>query len=161
MSEHGLTKSIWTDSDFDVMGWHDARLYCFTVFPESFEMVLDLDYIAKWVHPVRPEEFFSFWVSPVTLVFRDVQNIVALVEMEGLLELEVFEVRRAPSIGRSSDWRWTLALTGGEISLDASGYTQYFRREPVLRRDQHLGFDERGGISYERTAYDRGMIDGA
>jgi hypothetical protein len=38
MTGHELRKSIWTEADFEMMGWHDARLYCFTVFPESFEL---------------------------------------------------------------------------------------------------------------------------
>ena len=152
--EHGLLKSIWTDADFDAMGWHDARFYCFTVFAESSELVVDLDYITRWIHPVHPDIYFRFWISPATLVFHDVQNISAVIEMRELFNMEVVELKRTPLPGRISDWRWQFDLSNGEIALDASGYTQYFRRKPVLREYQHLEFAERGGISYARETFD-------
>jgi hypothetical protein len=154
LSDHGLAKSTWTEADFDLMGWHDARLYCFTVFPETFELLLDLDYITKWVDPVAPEEYFSFWVSPVTLVFRDIQNLSATVDMRELCELEVLTLKRSGLPGAHAGWRWTLELSSGELSVDASGYTQYFRRAPTLQPQQSLNFEGRGGISYARTTFD-------
>ena len=153
MKDHGLTKSLWTHDDFEVMGWHDAQLYCFTVLPESFELVMDVDYITKWVHPIPPEIYFSFWVAPATLVFHDVQNVSAVIEMAALSDVEILDLMRAPATA-GLGWRWRLELDSGEISFDASGYTQYFRDEPVLCRQQHLGLDRRRGISYERTVFD-------
>jgi hypothetical protein len=155
MKDHGLTKSLWTHDDFEVMGWHDARLYSFTftVLPESFELLMDLDYITKGVHPIPPEISFSFWISPVTLVFHEVQNISAVLEKNELGEVEVLDLTRLPA-SSGLGWRWRFELDSGEISFDASGYTQYFREEPVLSTEQHLGLDRRGGISYERTVFD-------
>jgi hypothetical protein len=153
MKDHGLTKSLWTEDDFEEMGWHDARLYAFTVLPESFELVMDLDYITKWVHPVPPETHFSFWVAPATLVLCDVQNISAGIEMTILSDVEILDVKRGPVV-TGSGWRWVLELSCGEIALDASGYTQYFRQEPIFTRQQQLGMDARGGVSYARTVFD-------
>lgn len=151
--EHGLTKSLWTHDDFESMGWHDARLYCFTVLAESFEVVLDLDYITRWVHPIAPETHFSFWVAPATLVFRDVQNISASIEMTILTDIEILNVQRdAATLGLG--WRWVLEMNSGEIVFDASGYTQYFRQPPAFIPHQHLGLERRGGISYERQTFD-------
>lgn len=154
MHEDGLTKSIWTHADFDVMGWHDAQLYCFTVLPESFEFVMDLDYIAKWIHPVPPEKYFSFYVSPATLVFHNAQNISVTLEMSTLADVEVLDIKRVP-VESGVGWRWTIELDCGEIALDASGYTQYVRQRPLLNSNQHLGLESRGGISYARTAFNR------
>lgn len=153
MKDHGLIKSFWTHEDFDGMGWHDARLYAFTVLPESFELVMDLDYITRWVHPVPPETHFSFWVSPVTLVFRDVQNMSVAIEMTALCEVEILDVKRGPATS-GHGWRWVLELSCGEVALDASGFAQYFRQEPTFITHQHLGMDARGGISYARTVFD-------
>jgi hypothetical protein len=136
------------------MGWHDARLYAFTVLPESFELVMDVDYITKWVHPVPPETHFSFWVAPATLVLHDVQNVSAQMEMSILTEVGILDVKRGP-VAVGTGWRWVLELSCGEIALDASAYTQYFRQEPSLITQQHLGMDARGGVSYARTVFDR------
>jgi hypothetical protein len=153
-SDDGLTKSIWSETDFEIMGWHDARLYGFTVFPETFELVLDLDYITRWVEPVPPDQYFSFWVSPVTLVFRDVQNLSATVDMHELCELEILALKRTRFPDDRAGWRWTLELSSGELSVDASGYTQYFRRAPILQAQQCIDLERRGGVSYARTTFD-------
>ena len=50
-----LEKAVWTDDDFSLMGWHDATVYAAATLPESFELVLDIDYILKWVDPVQRE----------------------------------------------------------------------------------------------------------
>ena len=150
---HDLAKAVWTHRDFDVMGWHDSHLYCFTVLPEQFELALDIDYIAKWVKPIPPEEYFRFWVSPATLVFHDVQNINVAVEMGALMDLEILDITRTPIEGKNGDWHWLIDLTAGEITFDATGYTQYFRQEPSFTQAQCLGIDARGGVSFAKLAY--------
>src|SRR5260221_10243754 len=70
-----LEKWIWTEQDFEEMGWHDCHIYAVAFLPETFEFVLDLDYICKWVNPKPPAENFSFWVSPATLVFENVHDL--------------------------------------------------------------------------------------
>jgi hypothetical protein len=58
--ESGLTKSIWSDADFDVMGWHDVTIHGLCVQPGASDnllprLLLDIDYIVRWVHPLPPE----------------------------------------------------------------------------------------------------------
>ncbi|MDV4012483.1 hypothetical protein BAY06_08330 [Elizabethkingia anophelis] len=44
-----IVKDIWTDMDFEQMGWHDNYIHAI-VFPnENQKLVLDMDYIFKWV----------------------------------------------------------------------------------------------------------------
>ncbi len=43
-----LEKSIWTDLDFENMGWHDSRIHS-VAFGENFELIFDIDYIFKWL----------------------------------------------------------------------------------------------------------------
>jgi hypothetical protein len=152
-SSHDLAKTTWTDSDFDVMGWHDSRLYGFTVLPESFEFVFDIDYIVKWVKPEPADQYFSFWVAPATLVFRDAQNIVVAIEMGPLVELEILAITRTPIEGKPGDWRWLIDLTSGEIRFDSTGYSQYIRKLPVFSSSQCLDLEERGDLSYSRASY--------
>jgi hypothetical protein len=60
------------------MGWHDSTIYGMALKNyDDFllaEIVFDIDYLFKWIHPEPPEQSFSFWISPCTLVFKRVFN---------------------------------------------------------------------------------------
>jgi hypothetical protein len=75
LENYDLEKPTWTESDFKVMGWHDAKIWGLLANPEQWEYLIDLDYIFKWVHPKEGEEYFKFWVSPVTMVFENAYEI--------------------------------------------------------------------------------------
>lgn len=70
-----LEKSIWTEADFENMGWHDATIYGLTFEKTDSnwtgDLLLDIDYIFKWVPNCLPENSFNFWVSPCTLIFKE------------------------------------------------------------------------------------------
>jgi hypothetical protein len=36
---------------------------------------LDLDHIVRWVEPVVPDQHFTFWIAPATLVLDQAWNI--------------------------------------------------------------------------------------
>lgn len=38
-----LEKTLWTDQDFDDMGWHDSRIHSIATIPEKFEVMFDID----------------------------------------------------------------------------------------------------------------------
>ena len=52
-----LPKSLWTEDDFDVMGWHDNAVHAWAWEPSDGDrpwdntLMFDLDYIVEWVHP--------------------------------------------------------------------------------------------------------------
>ncbi|HAS8178493.1 TPA: hypothetical protein I7671_22050, partial [Vibrio vulnificus] len=75
MSTFELEKEIWTEQDFNIMGWHDATIWSMTADSSKFEYLLDLDYIFQWVSPQENETYFKFWVSPVTMVFENAFDI--------------------------------------------------------------------------------------
>ena len=62
-----LEKFLWTDHDFENMDWHDCKLFAIS-FGDNFQLLLDIDYIFKWVQTGKT---FKFWVSPCTLVFEN------------------------------------------------------------------------------------------
>ncbi len=69
MDEEALAveKAVWTDADFDRMGWHDATVHALA-FEESDDqasLLIDLDYIVRWIEPQPPSRYFSFLVAPV------------------------------------------------------------------------------------------------
>jgi hypothetical protein len=75
VEEYTLDKPIWTNADFEIMGWHDATVWAMAVVSDDFELIFDIDYILRWIDPVPPDPSFSFWVSPATLVFEGVQTL--------------------------------------------------------------------------------------
>ena len=70
-----LEKSIWTDHDFDVMGWHDVHVHGIAFKPDAFELYFDIDYIFAWIDPEPPDKHYTFWVAPCTWVFSNVYDI--------------------------------------------------------------------------------------
>jgi hypothetical protein len=151
-----LEKWVWTAADFELMGWHDARVHAIAHIPEEWEFLLDLDYILKWNEPLPPAEHFSFWSAPATLVF---QNVSALrIDVEPLSALEIADIRRSdpqpPRDGfhdpTAMHWLWTLEFFNGAIEFRSTGYRQYIRQAPVHNRMQYLALDQRGGFSFDR-----------
>jgi hypothetical protein len=166
-----VEKYIWTDDDFELMGWHDVKVHAISFqeshgtfgsvsklgyypLPLGSRLLLDLDYIVEWVRPTPPERHFSFWISPATLVFENVQRVAGgeldLVPGYGLL-LDIQSLDRSePHPSGVSDW----ALEGHNftLSLSSTGYRQYLRRRPVSSTHQYLSLEERGGISFDEQA---------
>jgi hypothetical protein len=154
IEEYQLEKSVWTNDDFAVMGWHDATIWSMAVVGEQFELLFDIDYIFQWVHPVPPEQYFSFWVSPATLVFEGVQNIAIDIEIGYIQQIEVADINRegplASPDGSITNWTWVIELQQGDIKFEATGFSQFVRKAPVYGGNQVLELTKRGGISFDR-----------
>jgi len=46
-----VTKALWTDADFVVMGWHDNAVHAIALEPAPEDpgcLLLDIDYIVQW-----------------------------------------------------------------------------------------------------------------
>jgi hypothetical protein len=147
-----LEKLVWSEADYDQMGFHDVGIRAVYFSTQSQEVSFDIDYIFKWVMPTPPGKFFTFWVSPATLVFRDVSDVEVSwggSELFELDELKRSEEEKLPT--GYARWLWTLAgNVGGSASLRATGYNLYVRREPIYINRQNLWAEERGGISFHR-----------
>jgi hypothetical protein len=70
-----IEKPVWTEADFEQMGWHDVHVHAVAFRPQIFELWLDMDYIFRWVDPHDGETHYSFWVAPATLVFENVYDL--------------------------------------------------------------------------------------
>jgi hypothetical protein len=151
---YALEKLIMTDREFEEMDWHDVQIHAIGLaneFPRRTELLMDLDYILRWVNPLPPREYFSYWLSPATLVFENVFKLDLNMQSEQL-ECQIDQINREPKVTRNGAVTslWTLKLHQGEITFWSTGYTQYFRRHPVLHHKQHFIRDERGGLSFSR-----------
>jgi len=150
----GLEKYTWTDADYEVMGWHDSRVHAVSVGEQRplMRLLLDLDYIVKWVDPIAPATTFSFWVTPATLVFDEAWDI------EGDLEptyglLEVADLHRLDPPDGRPDPLWHIEGQNFELRVRAAGYTQYLRKEPQHVPHQMLTMAQRGGLSFAEAPF--------
>jgi hypothetical protein len=64
-----------------ILALHDCRIHAISIgeydddtLPPA-RVLLDLDYILKCVDPARGERYFTFWISPATLVFEGAWGI--------------------------------------------------------------------------------------
>ncbi|WP_416191653.1 hypothetical protein [Neisseria sp. CCUG12390] len=149
METYTLEKQIWTEKDFDQMGWHDARIYGFVFHPADeyrTDLIFDIDYILEWVNPMPPEEYFSFWVSPCTLKFENIYNLQIEIDQYGT-NLPAIEDVELVSV-ENGIYQWNIELSEGYISFKSSGFKQFVRNQPVLIRRQFLSREERNGVSF-------------
>lgn len=145
-----LEKSVWTDSDLDTMNWHDNKIHAVALDGHNHQLLLDIDYICKWV---KRENYFLFWVAPSTLIFRNVFDVTISTETTDLVILEIkksnaTKPRNADHIEELNEYKWTIETTAGEITFKSVGFTQLIRRHPTLLKRQELNLSERGGYSF-------------
>ena len=137
-----IEKRIWTDIDFDKMGWHDNHIYkiCLT---EDLEM--DLDYIFKWNQPDLEGLPFTFWVAPATLVFKNIKNLRFEFDIgfEDSFEIEDIE--------RENKNQWTVITRQGDIQFTSEGFEQFIRQDPSFQFGQTISYAERNGYSLDRV----------
>ena len=148
-----LEKPFWTHDDFEKMGWHDAKVWGMLANTEEYELLIDLDYIFKWVHPTGDEKYFKFWVAPVTMVFENAYDVKIDIEsQQGEIEVADLHMEnpRETKNGKLTEYTFRFECQEGEITLSASGYKMYVRQEPRLLQGQHLEFAERGGVNFGR-----------
>lgn len=143
--KYELEKSIWTETDFEKMGWHDSNIYK-TRLAEDLE--LDIDYIFQWNKPDLEGLPFTFWVAPATLVFKQVKIISFELDtaFNNTFEIEVIEKTET-----NNNTVWTIITRQGDIEFTSEGYIQYIRQEPSFQFGQTISYGERNGWTLERT----------
>lgn len=144
MDKYELEKKIWTDADFEKMGWHDCRIYKIRL-TENLE--LDIDYILQWNKPDIEGLPFTFWVAPATLVFKNINNIQFEIDtaFDEAIEIEDIELNKL-----DNKIQWTIITQQGDIEFTADGFTQWIRQEPFFQFGQTISYIERCGFSLEQ-----------
>jgi hypothetical protein len=153
-----LEKATWTSADFEVMGWHDCRVHAVSIgvredgFPWQ-RVLLDLDYIVRWVDPAGAGRHFTFWIAPATLVFDEAWDVSG--ELEPMNDLlEIADLHRLDPPDDRPDPLWHLEGHNFDLRLRAPGFTQYVRTRPVHSKAQYLTHPERGALSFAERSYD-------
>ena len=96
-----------------------------------------------------PARYFSFHVAPATLVFVDVRDLEGEIDASDP-ELVIDGIERSdddPPLAANSVRRWLVFGDAFELSFQARGFRQHFRRRPVFTGTrQRLSADERGAV---------------
>lgn len=155
-----LEKSIWTEQDFPVMGWHDGLIYglAYDVNRDETwknELYFDIDYIFQWVDPQPPSSHFTFWTAPCTLIFKNYYDLKIDLDASYTNILEIDNITLVEKLENEHNhkiyYSWDIKLQSGLISLKSESYTQIVRNKPVYLKSQWLNLEERGGISFSKT----------
>lgn len=124
------------------MGWHDATIYAIEF---GKDVSFDLDYIFEWVQADK-NEFLSFMVAPVTLIFCEPTVIKFDLDFQFGQQIEIEDLHRRTSA--MGDTQWCLETHQGDISITAKTFRQIVRRLPTLQIGQQLLPEERGSSSF-------------
>ena len=149
MEEYQIEKWVWTEKDFEKMGWHDATVYGMRL---NTNLEIDLDYIFQWNQPEVEGFHFTFWVAPCTLVFESPKELSFELTQsfdDSWLEIEDIEMNI-----QDDENQWTIITHQGEISFNADSFKQIVRKQPSLQLGQVVPYDERGGFSFDLTPGD-------
>jgi hypothetical protein len=148
-----LEKPLWSDADWERLGWHDVHIWGMDKNSAEDELLFDMDYLFKWVEPAEGERAFRFWIAPVTLVFTDAivleNDIDPTWYPVEISELHRDEFRPSQNGDRSVD-QYEFECHVGSISFLSTGFRMYVRRKPVLQTSQILDAEQRGGVSFGR-----------
>lgn len=140
-------RTIWTNEDFEEMGWHDSYVHAVS-FPTSDNgLSLDLDYLFKWV-VYRETNLFDFWVSPCILTFKDVSALVLKIDFNDTVGLEIQRIERSAPYqspnGRLNLWDFEITTNCGTITFKSSGFEQIIKEQPHFSQSQILKRDDWG-----------------
>jgi len=162
--KYHLEKQLWTEVDFDFMGWHDSHVYAvsFSSLEKEYEFMLDIDYIFKWVSPLEGETYFKFWIAPCTLIFENVYDLVIDLEISVPSEITIGDIiRKNPKtpkgvdyIEKDVEYDWLIETFNGDISFKSTGYKQYVRQHPKLTENQEIDFENRAGVSFSKEFFE-------
>lgn len=158
MAKYNLDKSIWTQEDFDMMGWHDTHIYGFTIerndSDPTADLLFDIDYIFKWVQPVHPQKHFTFWIAPCTLIFKGCFDLHIDLATGGdwldLLEISDLNLKSKIEEDKKFIYEWEMELQQGLITFKSYGFEQIVKKYPIYVSQQVLTLEQRESINFEK-----------
>jgi hypothetical protein len=154
----------YTEADFDNLSWHDCNVWKieFRVGdPDegdwTSDLVLGIDFIAAWLCGVN--KVCRFRVAPATLVFHDVNDLSIHIDWDKAanaheasihqIERELVDLAEIKKRGwglHPPHYRWRIHFNwpeSGEITFEASGFTQELLTEPMECEGQSFSLKQR------------------
>jgi hypothetical protein len=138
MKTYKLEKWIWSNNDFEEMGWHDCPIYALKF---DDKVSFDIDYIFKWNEPEISGMSYTFWISPVTLIFDNVTLFKVNFIMDLVNGLEIYGISKS-EIDNSTEW--IIETQEGSMTIHSDSFQQIVRRKPTLQFSQFIPVEERG-----------------
>lgn len=136
---------IWDENDFDVMGWHDCRLYGISFDHKKYNLILDIDYIFKRTDLDMSVSANEFWIAPSYLIFENYHSIKVDFEFAGTSDVIIDEIVRGTPIptpnNKLMECLYQVITNVGVIKLFATGYRLLVREDPVCVGLQDLNRD--------------------
>jgi len=143
-----------TETDFEKLCWHDNAIHGFKIREGddgcSGELDLDIDYILEWLPP--EDNRFKFRISPATLTFHDVTDLVISVDYASstasLQPMTIQEIKKEAKLYPNgySSFTWEIEMNWPKdsfLKFVSRGFTQTLRKEPVVSEGQYLSASER------------------
>lgn len=118
-------------------------------------LLLDIDYIFQWIHPVPPDQYFTFWVAPCTLIFKDAFDLQIDLNTAGRnldLEIDDLHLISKQEYNNKVFYEWHVELQQGDIRLKSYGLEQIVRNKQVYVKSQTIPLDQHGGVSFSRKS---------
>lgn len=134
-------KELWTETDFEDMGWQDSHIHAISFPNEDLELSLDIDYLFKWSRDDK-SNLYNFWVSPCILFFFNVLNLKISIDFQNTIGLDILEINRqdphlSPN-GKMTLWIFEIVTDKGCIEFESSGYRQVVKKQPIFSQSQVL-----------------------
>ena len=134
-------KEIWSEADFEQMGWHDSHIHAISFPNKDLELSLDIDYLFKSI-PDDTSSLYNFWVSPCILLFFNVLNLKISIDFQNTIGLDILDINRlnprlSPN-GKMTLWDFEIVTDKGYIKFESSGYRQVVKKQPILSQSQVL-----------------------
>ena len=147
-----MAEYLWTEKDFEQMGWHDNHVHGLQIIEGEYgagQLILDIDYILEWIN--ADEGKCRFRILPSILKFRGVMNLRLALDYAtptaGLGPFSIHAIERKIEPRERYDAQiWTIVINWpeGEIRFEAEGYEQRGMREPQIADEQYLSSKDRG-----------------
>jgi hypothetical protein len=114
----------WNQDEFSNLSWHDAPLHGISFDWSSFSLILDIDYSLAW-----SEHAGGFQLVPALLRFENVSKIcVSFVAPNEMLFINRISREGPFPLQAGAElreyWAWFIVLAQGQISFEATGFSQ-------------------------------------
>jgi len=146
-----MDEYLWTENDFDQMGWHDNHVHGFQIIEGDYgagQLILDIDYILEWIN--ADEGKYKFRILPAVLKFKGVTNLRLALDYEtltaGLGPFSIHAIeRKIEPRERYEAQIWTIIINWpeGNVRFEAEGFEQRGIGEPQITEEQYLSFEGR------------------
>ena len=134
-------KQAYSAKDFESLGFHDCYVHGIRWVRSSYSLVLDLDYIVKWV---EVNGTYNFWVAPGELRFDYASDVTISLEWDKVpMECQIRDVHRldqksTPKGGDCYHWEIEFAVPYGSIDLWSTDFQLSIQSTPVFSSIQYL-----------------------